>query len=104
MYYPGWKISHLSIGSGAIGPASMSRGEWIWGETRGVSMKPSPTTPEKRRTANALRKLPPEQRDAILEATAVQAAEDYQNDRQLTAFEAFGKEDLHVDSTNSEMR
>ena len=50
-------------------------------------------------TAGALRKLPAEERDAILEAAAARAAEDYCTDRQLTAFEAFGKEDLPIESS-----
>jgi hypothetical protein len=45
-------------------------------------------------TAAELRKLPPAQRDAILEAAAALAEEDYRSDAQLTAFEAFGKDDL----------
>ena len=67
-------------------------------------MNPSKTTTGKRWRAAELRKLSAEQRDAILEAAAAQAAEDYSNDRQLTAFEAFGKEDLHVDSSATETR
>ena len=55
-------------------------------------------------TAAELRKLPPAQRDAILEAAAALAEEDYRNDSQLTAFEAFGKDDLHGDSSNTETR
>jgi hypothetical protein len=62
------------------------------------------TTAGKRWTAAELRKLSAEERDAILEAAAAQAAEDYYRDRQLTAFEAFGKEDLHVDSSATETR
>ena len=38
------------------------------------------------------------------DAAAARAAVDYENDRQLTAFEAFGKEDLHVDSSSTETR
>jgi hypothetical protein len=67
-------------------------------------MNESKTTTGKRWTAAELRRLPPEERDAILEAAATQAAADYCNDRQLTAFEAFGKEDLHVDSSATETR
>jgi hypothetical protein len=48
--------------------------------------------------------LPPEQRDAILQAAAAQAEEDYRNDPELTAFEAFGKDDLYVESTYTETR
>jgi hypothetical protein len=44
-------------------------------------MSASKPTNEKRWTAAELRKLPPEQRDAILEATAERAAVDYENDR-----------------------
>jgi hypothetical protein len=48
----------------------------------------------KRWEASELRKLSPEQRDAILEAAAAQAEEDYRNNPERTAFEASGKEDL----------
>lgn len=58
----------------------------------------------KRWKASELRKLPPEQRDAILEAAAIQAEEDYRNNPELTAFEAFGKDDLYGDSANAQTR
>lgn len=57
---------------------------------------------EREWTAAELRKLPPEQRDAILEEAAALAEDEYGNDPQLTAFEAFGKDDLHGDSASSE--
>jgi hypothetical protein len=50
-------------------------------------------------TASELRKLPPEQRDAILEAAAALAEEEYRTRPELTDFEAFGEEDLHGEST-----
>ena len=63
------------------------------------------TVPQGRRwTAAELRKLPPAQRDAIMEAAAALAEEDYRNDPQLTAFEAFGKDDLYGESSSSETR
>jgi len=62
------------------------------------------TTLRKRWTAGELRRLPPDQRDAILEAAAAQAEKEYRTDLDLTAFEAFGKDDLHVDSANAETR
>ncbi len=63
------------------------------------------TTPSgKRWKASELRQLPREQRDAILAAAAEHAEDDYRNDPVLTAFEAFGKEDLHDDSTNAQTR
>jgi hypothetical protein len=58
----------------------------------------------RRWTATELRKLPPAQRDAILEAAATLAEEDYRNDPQLTAFEAFGKDDLYGDSSGTKAR
>ena len=60
--------------------------------------------PAKRWTAAELRKLPPAERDAILELAAAQAEEDYRNDPELTAFEAFGTGDLYGDSADSRVR
>jgi hypothetical protein len=57
--------------------------------------------PGKRWTAAELRKLPPGQRDAILEAAAAQAEEEYRSRPELTAFEAFGKDDLQVESAST---
>jgi hypothetical protein len=59
---------------------------------------------DRRWTAAELRKLPPAERDAIMEAAAALAEEDYRNDPQLTAFEAFGKDDLYGESYNTETR
>lgn len=56
----------------------------------------------KRWTAAELRKLPPEERDAILEAAAVLAEKEYRNNPELTAFEAFGKDDLYGESSSTE--
>jgi hypothetical protein len=53
-------------------------------------------------TAAELRRLPAEQRDAILAQAAALAEPHYVHDRQLTAFEAFGEEDLCVDSSDAE--
>jgi hypothetical protein len=65
---------------------------------------PTTTSTKKRWKASELRKLPPEQRDAILEAAAIQAEPDYRNDPELTAFEAFGKDDLYGDSASTQTR
>jgi Zn-dependent peptidase ImmA (M78 family)/transcriptional regulator with XRE-family HTH domain len=43
-------------------------------------------------------KRPPEMRDDALLQSAVVSEQDYKNDAELTAFEAFGEHDLHVDS------
>lgn len=45
-------------------------------------------------SAAELRKLPPIERDAILEAAAM-AEHDYRHDSELTAFEAFGPKDIY---------
>jgi hypothetical protein len=71
----------------------------------GEKMNTDKTTEDTRRwTASELRQLPPEQRAAILEAAAALAEEEYRNNPELTAFEAYGKEDLYGDSTNTETR
>ena len=68
-------------------------------------MKTENLVPLTRRwTAAELRKLPPEQRNAIMEAAAALAEEEYHTNAELTAFEAFGKDDLYGDSTSAETR
>jgi hypothetical protein len=64
--------------------------------------KPKPAS--RRWTAAELRKLQPAERDAILEDAAARAEDDYRNDPQMTAFEAFGKDDLHGESSSTEAR
>lgn len=66
--------------------------------------QPTTMEPCKHWKASELRKLPPEQRNTLMEAAALQAADDYCYDQTLTGFEAFGKEDLHGDSTNTKAR
>src|SRR4051794_21173913 len=65
---------------------------------------PDPGAPARHWTATELRKLAPAERDAILAEQAAALADDYRNDRELTAFEAFGDEDLYVDSPDSDAR
>lgn len=55
-------------------------------------------------TAEALRRLPVQQRDAILAAAAEAAAADYEGDASLTGFDAFGEQDLHADSSDAQPR
>ena len=57
--------------------------------------------PARRWTATELRRLPSEQRDAILEAAAALAEGEYRSNADLTAFEAFGKDDLYGDGDSS---
>lgn len=58
----------------------------------------------KKLTACELRKLPAAERDAILEAAAILAEAEYRSNPELTTFEAFGKDDLYGDSSNTETR
>ena len=60
----------------------------------------APPVPPVRLTPSELRKLPREQRQAILAAAAELAEEDYRSDRELTGFEAFGEEDLNDDESD----
>jgi acyl-CoA reductase-like NAD-dependent aldehyde dehydrogenase len=55
----------------------------------------------RRWTAAELRQLPPKERNAILRAAAAIAEEEYRKDADLTAFEAFGKDDLHGGSAST---
>jgi hypothetical protein len=48
--------------------------------------------------------LPREQRGIIMEASALVAEDEYRNNPELTAFEAFGEDDLYVDSHLTEPR
>jgi hypothetical protein len=51
-----------------------------------------------------LRRLSPAARDAILLSAAKDAETEYLANGELTSFEAFGKEDLHVESANTQAR
>ncbi|HEX3446938.1 MAG TPA: hypothetical protein VHS97_01725 [Isosphaeraceae bacterium] len=59
-----------------------------------------PKTP----TIAELLALSSDRRDMILEAQAALAEHDYRNDPELTAFEAFGPDDLYVDDTDTPAR
>ncbi len=50
----------------------------------------------RRWTATELRKVSQEQRDAIMEAAAALAEGEYRSNAELTAFEAFGKDDCRA--------
>ena len=63
---------------------------------------PGPAAPDRVWAAAELRKLPPEERDAILARQAAALADDYRNDPALTDFEAFSDEDLYVDGPGPE--
>lgn len=63
-----------------------------------------PTLSPRRLAASELRRLPAAQRDAVLQAAATQAEAEYRNNPELKSFEAFGRDDLHGESSNTETR
>ena len=67
-------------------------------------MKKKGKAAQKTWTAADLRKLPVAERDAIMQAAAALAEEEYRHNPALTGFEAFGKDDLYGDSSSSETR
>lgn len=69
-----------------------------------VNIENTPLLDRKRWTAAELRKLPPQQRDAIMAVAAVLADEEYHTNPDLIAFETFGEDDLYGDSTSTEAR
>jgi hypothetical protein len=69
-----------------------------------MSAAPDPGAPGRRWTVSELRKLAPAERDAILDEQAAALVDEYRNNPELAAFEAFGDEDLYVDSSDSEAR
>jgi len=53
-----------------------------------------------RLTPGELRKMPREQRQAVLAAAAEMAEQDYHSDKDLTGFEAFSDEELDHDDSD----
>ncbi len=57
-------------------------------------MKKSPTLRRKRWTAAELRKRPASRQDAVLARAAALAQHEYRSNPDLTAFEAYGRDDM----------
>jgi hypothetical protein len=55
-------------------------------------------------TAGDIGRLPLDQRDILLQASATVAADEYATNADLTAFDAFGEDDLPDDSASTEPR
>ena len=72
-----------------------------------VEIQVKPTRPEgaqggvTRLTPSELRKMPRERRQAVLAAAAEMAEQDYRDEKELTAFNAFGEEELDGDESES---
>ena len=67
-------------------------------------MAATQSQPARTWTAAELRRLPADQRDAVLAAAAAEAEEEYTTHANLTAFDAFGEDDLHGDSADARPR
>lgn len=65
-----------------------------------LTERPTPTPAARLRPAE-LRRMPREQRQAILAAAAALAEQDYRSDKELTGFEAFSEEELDDDESDS---
>ena len=57
--------------------------------------------PAARLTPSELRKMPREERQAILAVAAEMAEQDYRSDKELTGFEAFSEEELDDDDADA---
>jgi hypothetical protein len=60
-----------------------------------------PVVPAVRATPGELRRMPREQRQAVLAAAAELAEQDYRNDKELTGFDAFSEEELNDDHADA---
>ena len=79
-----------------------------WGEVlafvTGLQTPVGSENPPKQWTAAELLKLPLAQREVILTEQAARAEADYASDPELTAFDAYGEDDLHVNSSDTQTR
>lgn len=70
-----------------------------------IQLKPAPSEVPPGTVAHVspseLRKMPREQRQAILAAAAERAEEDYRSDTELTGFDAFSEEEQYDDDSDS---
>ena len=70
-----------------------------------IRLEPSPLeglpVAAPRLTPGELRRMPREQRQAILATAAEMAEQDYRSDKELTGFEAFSEEELDDDESDS---
>jgi hypothetical protein len=66
-----------------------------------IHLSDGPAVPMARATPSELRRMPREQRQAILVAAAELAEEDYRSDKELTGFQAFGEEELDDGESDS---
>src|SRR5438309_8538102 len=70
-----------------------------------IQVKPSrPETPPSAGahfTPSELRRMPREQRQAVLAAAAAMAEQDYRDDKELTGFDAFSEEVLEDDDSDA---
>jgi hypothetical protein len=85
---------HLPDGAPPLQKQSQACGSAVTG-TEQVPARATCLTPAE------LRRMPREQRQAILAAAAELAEEDYRSDKELTGFEAFSEEELDDNESDS---
>jgi hypothetical protein len=86
---------------GHIGPFQLPSSRIVVNFAQRGYLRASGDGSEKTSTPSDFRRLPKDQRDSILRAAAEKVADLYTKDEELTDFEAFGLEDLYVDSAES---
>lgn len=92
------RLKLMTLRAIAEGLISRERGEQI---CPGCTSQNELIGSEKTCTPSYFRRLPRNQRDSILKAAAEKVADLYAADEELADFEAFGQEDLYVDSAES---
>jgi len=89
------RLKQMTLRALAEGIITSERAEELCsGCIGGIKAAPARTLAS-RPSARDLLRLPREERDRLLAAAAARAAKDYQINRELTAFEAFGESDLY---------
>jgi hypothetical protein len=94
---------HLNDNSPAVSPGlpeGSAAGQHASSYASGMSTK-GESVPAARLTPGELRRMPREQRQAILAAAAEMAEADYRSDKELTGFDAFSEEELDDDESDS---
>ncbi|EPX60941.1 hypothetical protein D187_001593 [Cystobacter fuscus DSM 2262] len=90
------RLKLLTLRALAEGVITPIRAEELCSGCTGDTARVDSTIP--RLSVRELRKQPPEMREEALRQSVVAVEADYRNDADLTAFEAFGEHDFHVDS------
>jgi hypothetical protein len=90
------------VKGGLIVPsAALPEGARVEIRLAGASVTEPEGGPATTLSPDALRKLPRQQRQAVLAEAAALAEEDYRSDKELTGFDAFSEEELDDDDSDA---